>query len=245
MKSSETIQRNPRGPGWDWTTLSLGCISVSTPIQSSFVRLEEFVKANPSSADGRFVLAYHYLTCGSTEAARKQYEEVVKLMPNDQLSAQLLKLVGGDPTEPSSKDPTPQPPDAVVATQNEPSPPASIDATQIVGKWTARRDDGSTFGLDLTHDSKFTWSFAQGSKKQEFGGKYSVDGLAGSRPLFSNGPTARKCRDSSRYPIVVSTSNCTADRRTIRASISRRESQAERGLRRATTKTQCPMEFTL
>jgi uncharacterized protein (TIGR03066 family) len=163
------------GPGWDWTTLS-GMYASNSTYTDQLRELETYVKANPTAADARFVVAYHYLTCGHTEAARKQYEEVLKLQPNDQLSAQLLKLVGGDPTAPPGADPTPQPPDADDSAATDPAAPADIDATKIVGKWTAKRKDGATFSLNLTQDNKFTWSFEQGGKKQEFGGKYSVDG---------------------------------------------------------------------
>jgi len=137
--------------------------------------LQRYVRDNPMAADARFVLAYHYLTCGHTEDARKQYEEVLRLQPDDQLSAQLVKLVGGDPTAPPDGA-TPPPPDAEAPPENQPTPPADIDATKIVGKWTAHRKDGATFGLNLTPDSKFAWNFAQGKQKQKFDGKYKVDG---------------------------------------------------------------------
>jgi uncharacterized protein (TIGR03066 family) len=163
------------GPGWDWTTLSSMYAKVST-YADQLRDLEEYVKANPSAADARFVLAYHYLTCGHTEYARKQYEEVVRLQPNDQLSAQLLNLVGGDAATVTAGQPTPQPPDAQAADAEQATPPADIDAAKIVGKWSANRKDGAAFMLNLTPDSKFIWGFEQGGKKQEFGGKYSVDG---------------------------------------------------------------------
>jgi uncharacterized protein (TIGR03066 family) len=163
------------GPGWDWTTLGGMYADVSTYTEQ-LRELEQYIKDNPSTADARFVLAYHYMTCGHTEAARKQYEEVLKLQPQDTLSAQLLKLVGGDPTAPSAGEPAPQPPDASAVAEAEPTAPADIDASKIVGKWSAKRKDGASFSLDLTPDSKFTWGFDQGGKKQEFGGKYSVDG---------------------------------------------------------------------
>jgi uncharacterized protein (TIGR03066 family) len=163
------------GPGWNWTTLSGMYADIST-YTDQLRELETYVKANPNAADARFVVAYHYLTCGHTEAARAQYEEVLKLQPNDQLSAQLLKLVGGTPQAPAGADPTPQPPDAGDSAATDPTPPTDIDATKVVGKWTAKRKDGATFALNLTQDNKFTWSFEQGGKKQEFGGKFSVDG---------------------------------------------------------------------
>ena len=162
------------GPGWDWTTLS--GMYASTDVYTEQLRaLEGHVKANPSAADARFVLAYQYLTCGHTEAARKQYEEVVKLQPGDELSAQLFKLVGGDPAQKAADHPTPEPPDDD-STAEEPVPPESIDAARVVGKWTARRPNGPTFSLELANDSKFTWAHTYGGKTEEFGGKYSVYG---------------------------------------------------------------------
>ena len=83
-------------------------------------------------ADARFVLAYHYIACGHPDAARKQYEEVVKLLPNDQLSAQLLKLVQDDPAAKGTDQPTPQPPDTQ-SSADQPVAPQSIDAAKIVG----------------------------------------------------------------------------------------------------------------
>src|SRR5262249_26078745 len=115
------------GPGWDWTTLSGMYANVSTDTEQ-LRSLEQYIKDNLNSAQARFVLAYHYLTCGHTEAARGQYEEVLKLQPQDALSAQLLKLVGGDPTTPGT-DPTPQPPVVEAVADSQPVAPADIDAS--------------------------------------------------------------------------------------------------------------------
>jgi tetratricopeptide (TPR) repeat protein len=160
------------GPGWDWTTLSGMYASIAT-YTAQLRELEQFVRLNPDAADARFVLAYQYLAGGHPESARKQYEQVAKLQPDDQLAAQLLRLVGGDPTAPSGIAPTPDSPDAQ---STGPIPPADIDAAKIVGKWTAKRSDGTRFLLSLTQDSSFSWRHEQGGKSQEFGGKYSVDG---------------------------------------------------------------------
>ena len=163
------------GPGWDWTTMSGMYAGVST-YTDQLRQLEEFVKANQSAADAHFVLAYHYLTCGYTEEARKQYEDVVKLQPENQLAAQLVTLVGGGSAAEAANQPTPQSPGVDSTEANQATPPTAIDATKIVGMWKASRKDGASFKLDLTSDSKFTWGFEQGGRKQEFGGKYSVDG---------------------------------------------------------------------
>jgi tetratricopeptide (TPR) repeat protein len=164
------------GPGWDWTTLG-GMYANSATYTEQLRDLEQYVRDNPSAADARFVAAYQYLTCGHTEAAKKQYQEVLKLQPDDQLSAQLVKLLGGEPATETAEQPPDaeaQPPEA--QPPEGATPPADIDATQIVGSWTAKRRDGTTFTLNLSSDSKFKWGFGKGTKKQEFGGKYSVDG---------------------------------------------------------------------
>ncbi|MBS0266775.1 MAG: hypothetical protein JSS02_32910, partial [Planctomycetes bacterium] len=172
------------GPGWDWTTLS--SMYASTAVYSEQLRaLEQYVKENPQAADARFVLAYQYLTCSHPDAARKQYEEILKLQPADQLSAQLLQLVGGDPAAadgqaaapPAAEQPD-QPEQPPAADPADAAPPAEIDAAKIVGAWNAVRKDGAKFSLTLTDDAKFIWAFepAKGGKRQEFDGKYSVDG---------------------------------------------------------------------
>ena len=75
------------GPGWNWTTL-IGMYpdANSTPAAPA---LEAYVKANPQSAPGHFVLGYHYVCQGHNEAAAKQFEEAARLQPSDTLSAQL------------------------------------------------------------------------------------------------------------------------------------------------------------
>jgi len=163
------------GPGWDWTTLS-GMYAQKSTYTDQLRTLEEYVKANPASTEARFVLAYHYLTCAHTDPARAQYEHILKLQPNDQLSAQLLTLLGGTPEAPAGAQPTPQPPDADSQPASEPTPPTDIDAAKIVGNWAALRKDGAKFALALTQDGKFSWAFDSHGKRQEFGGKYTVDG---------------------------------------------------------------------
>ena len=158
------------GPGWDWTTLS-GMYPSSDVYTDQLRKLEMFVKSNPDSAEGHFVLAYHYLTCGHNDAAVKQYKDVARLKPSDQLTAQLLKML--DVNDEATANSTP--PDANNA-DDAPVAPAAIDATKLVGNWTAKRPNGPTFSLNLTKDSKFQWGFDQGSQHQAFSGKYSIDG---------------------------------------------------------------------
>ncbi len=75
-------------PGWDWTTLSGMYADVATYTRQ--VRaLEAYVKANPDSAQARFVLAYQYLSQGHDPEAISQLKEVARLQPGDTLSARL------------------------------------------------------------------------------------------------------------------------------------------------------------
>jgi hypothetical protein len=46
-----------------------------------------------AKGDASFLLAYHYLTLGSIDAAIKQLEHTVEVQPKDQVSAQLIKVL--------------------------------------------------------------------------------------------------------------------------------------------------------
>jgi tetratricopeptide (TPR) repeat protein len=147
------------GPGWDWTTMS--SLYTDVNVYTEQLRdLEKYVNANPSSADARFVLAYHYLTCGHTDSAAAQFKAVVRLNPKDQLSAQILHAL--DTTD-TAKQP------ATAAASSKP-----VKAATLVGNWKAKRADGKTIALNLSNDGKYTWTFAQNDKPQAFSGDYSV-----------------------------------------------------------------------
>jgi tetratricopeptide (TPR) repeat protein len=158
------------GPGWDWTTMSSLYPDVDV-YTKQYRALEEFVKSHPGEADGRFVLAYHYITGSHEEAAGRQLKEVLRIHPDDQLVAQLIHSLGGE--EVQVADAAGALPESTAIEQ--PVPP-DIDPARIVGRWRAKRADGTTFTLDLTPDKKFTWRFERGSKSNEFGGTYTVDG---------------------------------------------------------------------
>ncbi len=146
------------GPGWDWTTLS-GFYPDIDVYTEQLRGLEHYVNANPNAAEVRFLLAYHYLTCGHTDAAATQLKAAVELNPNDHLSAQLLGALT-----------TTTPPE-----QPAPSAPAKpVDASSLVGDWKASRADGAAIALNLAKDGQYTWKFAQKGKPQEFSGAYTV-----------------------------------------------------------------------
>jgi tetratricopeptide (TPR) repeat protein len=176
------------GPGWDWTTLS--GLYPSVDVYTEQLRaLEQYMKSRPASADARFLLAYQYLTCGYTDAAAAQLKEVVRLNPKDQLSAQLL-------TSLSAPDATEQAKPSEPATPSQPAAPAKpVNASSLVGNWTATRADSAAIKLALAGDGTFTWALDQNGKPQQFGGTYTVaDNLLvlkqGDRPMMVGQVTA-------------------------------------------------------
>jgi hypothetical protein len=80
------------GPGWDWATMSALYPDVSVYTQQ-LRALEDYVRKHATAGDARFLLAYHYLVLGYKDEAVKQLREVVRLTPNDKLSAELLKAL--------------------------------------------------------------------------------------------------------------------------------------------------------
>ncbi len=153
------------GPGWDWTTMSALYADVET-YTAQLRALEDYVRKNPDDPAAHFLLAYQYLTCGSSDAAAAQLKEVVKLNPRDTLSAQLLQgLTEKEPVPSVAAD------QAALEKQTAAKP---ITAATLVGSWKASRPDGSTFALTFTEDGKFTWKFTQQDKTQQFSGPYTV-----------------------------------------------------------------------
>jgi hypothetical protein len=84
------------GPGWNWETLK-SFYDSDKPYQEQLCALEEHARANPKAAEDHFLLAYHYLVLDSKDAAVKQLEEEVTLMPKGELSAALLKALKEPP----------------------------------------------------------------------------------------------------------------------------------------------------
>ena len=79
------------GPGWNWSTL-VGLYPDVDTYTNQLRALEAYVRTNPSSASGQFLLAYQYLAQGNNDAAGAQFQKVAELVPTDQLSAGFAKL---------------------------------------------------------------------------------------------------------------------------------------------------------
>jgi Tfp pilus assembly protein PilF len=92
------------GPGWNWDTVK--ALYPDAPTYTAQLRaLEDYQKKHADAAEASFLLAYHYLTLGSTEAAIKMLRQTVSVNPKDTLSPQLLKML----TQPPATDDRPQP----------------------------------------------------------------------------------------------------------------------------------------
>ncbi len=79
------------GPGWNWSTL-VGLYPDVDTYTNQLRALEAYVRGNPSSSSGEFLLAYHYLAQGNNDAAGARFQKVAELLPTDQLSAGFAKL---------------------------------------------------------------------------------------------------------------------------------------------------------
>jgi len=162
------------GPGWDWTTM-IGMYSNAELYTGQLRALEAFAKSNPQDGASQFLLAYHYMTCGHPDAAARQLQTVVALMPDDRVAVDLLRMLA--PPKPQSEaDPLTTASSPRQADQSAEAAPKPIDPKTLVGTWASAREDGSAFKLDLTNDAKFTWSFTpKDQDAQEFGGTYTVE----------------------------------------------------------------------
>lgn len=163
------------GPGWDWTTMIE--LYPSSDVYTRQLRaLELYRRDHPKDAASRFLLAYHYLTCGHTQAALRELREVVHLIPQDRVASQLISMITAPPDAPGS---VPAQSDAGKPLPEEPLPPSGqpsnpIDPAALLGTWTARRDDGSAIQLSLTPGNKFTWRYTHGDRSQVFSGSSTV-----------------------------------------------------------------------
>ncbi|MCA9008691.1 MAG: hypothetical protein KDB01_03040 [Planctomycetaceae bacterium] len=160
------------GPGWDWTTMSgiYGDVNVYT---TQLRALEAFTKSHPEDAASLFLLAYHYLSCGHTEAAMQRLQQVVTLMPQDKVAADILRML----QPPTAADVQESENPLAVSTDTDTSQAQVVDPKMLAGNWKATRPDGSDFTLNMTEDSKFTWTYTlQGEATQKFAGTYSIEG---------------------------------------------------------------------
>ncbi len=111
------------GPPTDWASI-FGYYGDADTYTKQLRALEKYSTDNPQSVEGHFLLGYHYLMTGYTKPALKELQDVVKLAPNDKLTAALVKKYGGE-AEPA-QPPAPPAPGANIqdnSTPDESVPP--------------------------------------------------------------------------------------------------------------------------
>jgi tetratricopeptide (TPR) repeat protein len=156
------------GPGWDWTTMS-SLYANRVTYADELRALEDHVQVNPDSPDGHFVLAYHYLAAGQqTYSAARQFEEVVRRVPSDQVSRQLLAMIA-----PSAARPEDRVPETSRTAGAEPGPAAPLN---LIGKWKAHTAARVRIDLALAEDGRFRWTYARPGKTNSFDGKHKRAG---------------------------------------------------------------------
>src|SRR5208282_4109927 len=150
------------GPGWDWTTL----ISLYPDIDTYTAQLraiENYCGSHSDSASARFVLAYHYLTQGYTDAAVNVLKQVVTLKPGDALSAKLLRQL--DPSR-----------DAATAAAPTPAETTPPQGAAITGTWTAQPAADTAIALSIQPGGDFTWQVTKKGQTQQLAGKSTFGG---------------------------------------------------------------------
>jgi tetratricopeptide (TPR) repeat protein len=155
------------GPGWDWPTM----ISLYPDVQTytnQLRALEAAVRSNPESASARFVLGYHYMVQGHVEQARQQFQEVVRLQPNNALAAQFVRLLSSSSAAPAATPP-------VGPNQTEATPQPGPPPAPLVGTWRANPSPDVNVGLTVQDNGRFTWDVNSKGQRQ------SITGQAGYR----------------------------------------------------------------
>jgi tetratricopeptide (TPR) repeat protein len=173
------------GPGWNWETL-VGLYPDVETYTNQQRALEAVVKAKTGDPATHFLLAYHYMVQDHKAAAAAQFQEVLKLAPDDALAASFVKVlnkaqeVAAAPAEaaPPAATTAPaataaaSPPPADGAAEAEadhpPPPPANL-----LGKWTAKPSADLTITLNLEKDGVFSWEVDSKGDKQ------TLTGMAG------------------------------------------------------------------
>jgi tetratricopeptide (TPR) repeat protein len=181
------------GPGWNWATM-VGLYPGLDAYTNQLRDLEAKVRQSPNAASLRFLLAYHYMVQGHKDSAATQFQNVVKLEPNDQLSARFITAFGATIPEPSKVPPqlaqaggtsagTPKDLAQIEAgndtqarkdgesrtSENVPPPPAPPQNLQ--GQWLAKPNEKISIKLDLNPDGTFAWTVTQVGKSQAIHGK--------------------------------------------------------------------------
>jgi tetratricopeptide (TPR) repeat protein len=162
------------GPGWDWKTMS--SLYSETAIYTQQLRaLENYCRENKKDPASRFLLAYHYITCGHIDYAVKELRVVLSITPDDQLAKKLIATFEPEKEAPQNdKPPAPQ----VVGESSLGSAASkpSIKKEAIVGSWTSDRGTQGKITLTLNPDGNYVWKYKNQNVSDSFKGTYTMGG---------------------------------------------------------------------
>lgn len=164
-------------PGWDWTTM-IGLYGDQEEYSRHLRALEAAHKKTPDSAAMAFLRGYHYATCRHFDAAVKQFQNVVKLLPDDDLVGVVTSLIAGaselSPQVASAKASTPasRPP----TDKSHDAAATPITPAKLIGEWKAFRGGKVSIQLKLREDRQFVWVATQAGEARRFAGTYAIDG---------------------------------------------------------------------
>jgi hypothetical protein len=146
------------GPGWDRETM-IGLYAAEDSYLAQLGKLEQYVAVTSDEPAPRFLLGYHYLVGGELDRAASEFDEVIRLRPNDSTSSQLRNLAKSSVKSASGVEPPPPAGD----TAPEPKPEVeTLSPTQLVGTWRSDRAENGIVTLNLRDDAGFSWNFKKG-----------------------------------------------------------------------------------
>jgi tetratricopeptide (TPR) repeat protein len=176
------------GPCWNWSTL-VGLYPDVDTYTNQIRELEAALRSNPNSTPDRFLLAYHYLAQGHTDAAETEFARIAKVEPKDELSASFAKALakakqpaptatavagaqpettGGKPLVPTTANVPVAPAEGTAGTapstqpaEAPPTPPA-----ELTGTWKASPSPDTAVTLAIEPDGAYTWSITNKGQQQ-------------------------------------------------------------------------------
>jgi tetratricopeptide (TPR) repeat protein len=149
------------GPGWDWNTF-IGLYPSVSVYTEQLRALESYCRATANSAAGRFVLAYLYMTQGSTSAAIQALKRVVALQPKDEISAQIIKRLDPSYSPPAVSSPAPPPAPASGSGAAGLTPTSATGHEgRFEGAWSAAPDQDTAITLTFLDKGRFVWKVDQ------------------------------------------------------------------------------------
>jgi tetratricopeptide (TPR) repeat protein len=180
------------GPGWNWSTM-IGLYPDSDTYTAQLRALEDFAKTTPASASAQFLLGYHYLVEGHQDVAVAQFERVLQILPNDQLSQSFVKAANAkkaqaqqaanapapapaaQPGEAAANQvaaaPAAAPPAEAPGQPDQPPPAPPPPPASMAGTWKASPAADVAITLTLQQDGQFSWEVDTKGQKQSISGQ--------------------------------------------------------------------------